>query len=309
MSITLLGELPDRPVTDANGDFSTSRKFQVKTTANETGFDVLKLAGIPATNEQHPDNANLYCSNRIATPVENGEVWEVECSYSPPDQSGGGGAVPPGGIYPWDLPPYDINFSNIGLNRVLTKSYDSGDLQFAPTKDVLNSAYDPFDPPLEYVKHNMIMAFSYDLQTFNVNNIINFQSTLNKNQIPVIDYTIPAGQGKLNQISAVVKEVKDTDGSLLYTYYTISVKIEIAEDHNMKTLDAGFYALDPNGIRYEIKLDQNGVLGNDGEVITEPALLDGSGNVQQPGSSGVYLPFNPYFAKDWTDLSLPESME
>ncbi len=304
MSILYLGEKFDRPVSETEANSNASRVFQFQTTEKESGVAVLQDSNLPLINSLHPDNVNLVCKNRSADPETDADTWLVTCSYEKdtmtykPDS---------GEEKPWDLPPYNISYGAVGYNKVLKKAYGIDDTQGNPSTPVLNSVEDPFDPPLEYVKYNNIMKFSYNKRYFTLNTIKEYQGTINKININVLDEEIEPENGRINSLAAVKIDVNDEDGDFLYSYYQIDVEIELSEDgFNSEPLDQGFYYLKSGTTRTEIKLSDAGVLGDEGEAVTEPAKLDGSGGLVSGGGTPYYFVYRSHFPADWTTLDLPK---
>jgi hypothetical protein len=308
MALNLIGEVFDRAADEQASALTTQRVFLVQATAKESGVLVLGASGLPAINDVHPDNANIYCQKRSANKKNDTEdVWQVACSFSPNTESF---TTSPGEKKPWDLPPFGISFSSIAYSKVLKEAYQTGDTRGNPTKAVLNSAKDPFDPPAEMEVFNLAIKFSYNILFFNVSMIRDFIGTVNSVNYSVIDISVPAQKGKINALSAQKLDVKDSDGNYDYSYYQIDVEIEISErDYISRLLDIGFYRLD--GVEHkEIKLsDIDSTIPVDSDknhAVTEPQKLNGSGAL---GTTPFYIPFYDKFITSWNPLSLPKTMQ
>lgn len=302
MSLTYLGEIFDRPATQTKDNYTTQRVFKVEATARESAISVLGVSDLPKIDEPHPDKTRLTCNSRNANPEDDGDVWIVTCSYGIDDTTY---SPELGSGDPWDLPPFNVSFGTIAYNKILKKSYQNGDTQGNPTKDVLNSVENPFDPPVEYVEYNSVLRFSINKRYFDLRLVRSYQGTINKYNITVMGEPVPAKKGRINALSAKKIDVEDSDGNITYSFFQLDFEIEIGpREFKNEVLDAGFYYLDGT-TRKEIKLSDAGVLGDSGEVITEPAKLDGSGGI---GTDAVYLDFYGHFTKDWSNLSIPRDM-
>jgi hypothetical protein len=307
MALNLIGEVFDRGADEQSGSLTTQRVFLVQVTAKESGVLVLGASGLPAINDTHPDNANIYCQKRSASKKNDTEdVWQVACSYAPNTESF---TTSPGETKPWDLPPFGISFSSIAYNKVLKEAYQTGDTRGNPTKAVLNSAKDPFDPPAEIEVFNLAIKFSYNIRFFNVTMIRDFIGTVNSANYSVIDISVPAQKGKINALSAQKLDVKDADGNYDYSYYQVDVEIEISEkDYISRLLDIGFHHLVDGKPKEITMFDINSTLDPDGEgknAVTEPQKLNGSGAL---GTDAFYIPFYDKFITSWQPLSLPKTM-
>ena len=309
MAITILGEQFNRPVKDSISDNSTisksaSRIFMVRTTDKEDGVAILNLEGIPQLNDLHPYDASLLVSSRSVDPDVEADTWKVTVEYAsrivnvPFDKN----------TKPWDLPPYNVSSGSVPYNKVMTKAYKDGDSKDNPSVDILNTAGDPFDPPLEYVEYNSLIKFTYNKKNFSLFDIKKYKRTINASSEIILDQNIEPKTAKINEIDAVKVDVKDENGNFDYSYYKISIVMEIG-NFETKLLNDGFYAVE-NGQKFEIKLDNDtGNYGKDkGDPVTEPVKLDENGAILPQGDSPVYLPFQTYFAQNWKGLGLPEKL-
>jgi hypothetical protein len=307
MSVIYLGEKFNRPATEQDGRVKTTRVFQVKTTNNESGVEVLKAAGLPVRNDPLDDsNPDLLCKNRTANVEVEKDTWLVTCSYEPSSTTY---TTEPGEGKPWELPPYNVSYGTVVYNQVLENAYDEADPKSNPTIPVLNSVGDSFDPPLQYNQYNSLLKFSYNKRHFNLFDVKVYQGTLNEIKLTVLGYELDSGEGLITNLNANKIDVKDEDGDFQYSYYQINVEIELASySWEKKILDAGFYYLDGE-TRKEIKLSTDGTLGDSGEAVTEPMKLDGAGGILAADAEPHYLSFNKYAFINWKGLGLPQKLE
>jgi len=301
MAITLLGEKFDRGASEAQNQLSTDRVFQMQASARESGVLILASPLLPEYNDEHPDNDKILCRTRTASPEGEGDTWLVTCGYEPDSSTY---SSETGDINPWDLPPYNISFGVVTYNRVLKEGYQQGDTRGNPTEAVLNSAQDPFDPPVETVEYNSLLKFSYNKRHFSLKYVSRYQGTINASPIDVLGYSVANSHGRLNNISASKIDVTDSDGDYVHSYYKIDIEVELAmKVFDVKVLDSGFYEF-IGGEKYAILNSDIDTAGNDDEV-TEPQKLNGDGILSE---DAVYLSFNPFFTTRWSGLGMPRTL-
>jgi len=281
------------------GDETTStqgftRVFQVEIDAISATVesDILANASIPAIGAAHPAYSAVKCIRRRIKLVDDDDflTWEVECEYALPT---------PGrnniSSNPINDPPR-ISFGSAQYTRVVERAYQSGDTIDDPSEAVLNSAGQPFDPPVVQEEENMVISITRNERTIDPADLVTYRNTINSASITIAGVVIAEHRGRMRSIMA--SKAWDTSGT---AYWQVSYEIEIATaTHIREILDAGYYERNSSGL--VPILDK----GDNPEPITEPAPLDGSGGEGDP-TSPVYLSYQTYWAKAWSGLSLPSS--
>jgi len=271
-----------------------SRVFQVEIDAVSATVesDILASVSIPTIGASHPAYSAAKCTRRRVKLADDDDflTWEVECDYSLPTPSKNNTSN-----NPVNDPPR-ISFGSVQYTRVVEKAYQGVDKIDSPTKAILNSAGQPFDPPVVQEEENMVISITRNERTIDPADLVTYRNTINLVSITIAGVTIAQNRGRMRSI--MMTKSWDTSGT---AYWQVTYEIEIATTtHVRKILDVGFYKKESAGLIPMLDAEK--------KPVTEPKLLNGTGgeNVSSP-LVGVYLSFQTYWAKAWSDLSLPTS--
>lgn len=265
------------------------RVFDVTTDDIDTDVvDILEDSNVPDIGDTHPSASYMVCTRRTVKTYEDDFHWKVDCEYG--RNSGAHGPLPT------DEEP-KIDFSSATHEIVAEKAYDAADAQGAPSIPIENSAKDPFDPPLMDDKRNMLIVINRNepLTQFDAETYISFENTLNSVAVKIAGITIAQYEGLIRAIKGSKRWDKEGDA-----YYEVTYEIEVdRETFVLEVVDRGFYEL--------VGTEKVPILDTEGNLVQEPAKLDGLGRKADP----TYAPpatlfFRTKFAKDFNDLDLPE---
>lgn len=156
---------------------------------------------------------------------------------------------------------------------------------------ITNSCNQSFEPPIEktyYERESISVNFKSDV--VDVTNIIACRGKLNDAgvtlSISALGYSRTFAAKTLMLKKASYTVTISNDGTPLYW----SISYVLAYDPNTWTrqiVDRGLYTLDPTG---HVKLVP--ILDREGQPVTTPQCLDGSGNKVALGGAAVLLPFD-----------------
>lgn len=300
--------------------------YQVQTIQeNAPEFDVLRAEGIPARGEKHP-TANVYCTKRSGQLVPDSRVlWAVVVDWNSPDP-GSAESIDPdsAGLPPWEQPA-KATYTSIDLGQAaLEKAYGvkrpddteefTPDNENKPTIDVINAAYQPFDPPVPYDEGALQITITESRRSFDLANIMRYSKTVNKEELRVAAIDIPAMCGFIVSISVEPATYTDEEGDS-YTYYQLGFVLRVINSREwgwgIKVANRGTKILGPSGTTfYDIILDP--IPGETkGRTAQEPVWLTKDGkDFIRPDQKSEYNHFiyYPHRILDWKGLSLPKKV-
>jgi len=285
MAVTSVTELFDERSGFQDHDVTRYvRVFRVTTGVNTNGPSTVLAASyggtsIPAIGAAYPADANALLKNKEARPLQSGEprVWNVICNYDTD-------AMPSS---PLDEDP-DISWGFTQYTTVV--EYDkNGDR-------VCNSAWDPFDPPIEREISRMVCVITRNQATFDPDTYGPYVESTNSGALTIADLNIPARCGRMRNITSQTVRTPTLD------YFRVTFEIEVNFDNfDVKALDIGYYYLQPapGGTTSKVRFEDK-----KGNPMTEPQPLNGSGGKQNT-SAATFLSFRVLEEKAWGNLSLP----
>lgn len=201
-------------------------------------------------------------------------------------------------------------------------AYQDGDAQASPSKPVLNSASQKFDPPMAIEQVNTVVTVQYNVRTFKGDWIQKFVNTLNSSSMTVVGITIPPCQGRINEIGA--SNNYDSNGN---QYWTVSVAIEISgKSFRKSVLDQGAMALnaksqldiiyvetdDEGNATKKLKSDienlKQKLKDGKAEIAPEPSLLNQAGGLLAQGADPKYISYRAFYETSWNSLNLPKKL-
>jgi len=284
------------------GGVQYTRSWLVKTDAVTDGpYTARTATGIPIVGDSHNEDTAATCRDVDPVPYESdSKTWLVTAKYSSPTL---GGSQIVDSDDPLELPAkvaFTFEFENKVVDRSWTLNVGFSaitDGEGEPRYPILNSAGMPFDPPLVQGYPVLVISIQQNLSEFDPEEAMKYIGSVNTADISVVGFSIPKWYGLMRDYSGV--QMWDADGDPYWQVrYEIAVKFE-EYGWCRKVLDAGMYEWDIGTGKFQTTKD------TDGEEITEPLPLDGSGAFMTHGGTPFYLKFMTYYTRQWADLDLP----
>lgn len=277
MTITYLGELQG-PATNTKGARAYTRRFRLQTSAKtEWAYHVGSHASLPVIGEVHPHDSGAWCTTLNVDPTEPWKGWTVTAEYSTERELS---------ETPTD-DPAEINWGSEQFQRPAVTNYAG--------QAILNSAGDPFDPPIMIDDSRPYVTISKNLASVPVW-IMTYQDAVNSAEFEVDGITVAAGLAKMQNISVSRPQTRNSTG-----YRTVTFTIHLQKQGWLsKQLDAGFRQIGYAGQLENIRND------GDDELPAAPVPLNGSGvAIANPDpSNAVYRTDTVYETKDFSALPL-----
>lgn len=252
---------------DSEGTRRYTRIFRVLTSSNyDTGAIVMAHIEVPKVGEVFPDDFGAWCQR--VRPVQESfspRVWLVTCSYSSERELEESPLDDPAEIE-WD-----------GEDYMRPAIFDRND------EPILNSAGDPFDPPVEIddswnvvtVKKNLLVVPSWILQ---------YRKATNSDAFSVDGFEVDVGQAKMKKV-AVGKVQQRNEIS----FRPVTLVMHLREEGwDEPVLDKGYREKKSGDATKRVAMTND-----DGTKPSQQILLDGSGSkLANPSpSNAVYLEF------------------
>jgi hypothetical protein len=277
----------------ANG-LTANVYYMVRSDDADLSFlDALDATGIPEVGDLFLDT-NVPLSSKNATVQQDLCHWIVVCNYGVEQDEGGGSSS----TDPLEDPP-DINISHEVYETAAQFAYDSGG-RTDPDKAIVNSAGDPFDPPL--VQENSVLVISVTRNEVDYDSgSSSLVNTINSGSVSIGGVSIPEKCGRIRNIGG--RTLTDSNGD---QYWSITYEIEVRfEGQKKKLLDLGYYFLEGEKKQpIQIKDGVLGYFGENNDPVTEPQLLNGEGGIGDKANP-KFLEFQTYYATSWGSLDLP----
>ncbi len=252
----------------------------------------LETASIPDYGEAYPHDAAALARKISVADTENRELWEVTVLYERPTP--GTGAVTP------LSDDVRIRWGSIPYMRVLERDiYGNA---------ILNSANDPFDPPLEQELRGKTVTIVRNESDYDPGVAAGFEEYVNHAQVQIAGFTVYAGQARCVEYSG------ESDKRAGVDYWSVTYVIHFVpyaglgnsagtDSWAREVLDQGFYYYNSDGKKTRIVIR--------GSPVVTPKLLDGNGGILpgELGSTGVvgsavFLSFDTYPPADFDALDL-----
>lgn len=246
---------------EAKATWSANRTFLVTDTAPTTERLVL-LTG-PALGSAHPRFAGLYCvSKSCRAKRKDLTAWELTATYQ---------SVPANTQYVENplARPAVISWSSVSYEEEIYKDIAG--------KTILNSAGDYFDPPIRVARSRWQVTYKRNRASVPTW-ILNYADAINSDEFTIGGLTIPRGYAKLDRIEIGPMQIENE-----IAYYEVGYTLTVQpESWQPKILDQGLYEK-VGGVRRRIRVN--------GEPVSEPVLLDGTGQaLADPApENAVYL--------------------
>ncbi len=205
---------------------------------------------------------------------EDGCRWIVTATYQPYS------ADIAGIENPLDEPP-SLSYDTVSYERPLDEAYDeAGDLTVA----VLNAAFDPFDPPVVRDDSRQVFQVSVNWPDFDRDLARQYADAVNSDEF----FGYPIGTVKMKPPKAAKVYHQGVPGGF---YWRVDFEFEVRDEGWVKrVLNCGMRQLNSAGDGYE------SILNEDGQPISEPALLDADGRHIADPTLGdpIFLEFTGY---------------
>lgn len=232
--------------------------------------------------DRHPVGAYAFLKTLTPSPTENRKVWRVTGQYEQ-------GSVPSWPGNPLEAPS-EVAWGSATYTEPAGEDIDGN--------AIVNSAGQPFDPPLTIERRALVATIVYNDEIFNPAQAYYFQGAVNDNATTIGNLNVQARQAKIIEIAATKQYYEDIE------YWQVTVKVEInADTWDRQVLDQGLYEKDPDDATKRVRMTTD-----DGEGVTEPLKLDGSGNKLDPQSADpVFLTYKTFREMDFGLLNLEVS--
>lgn len=191
-----------------------------------------------------------------------------------------------------------VQQANTPVNRAAEISWNAAGYQKATEQDkdgkaILNSAGDPFDPPIEIEQYRWVATISKNVLSVPAW-LLQYAGAVNSDTYIIDGLTIPAKGSRITGLGISEWKTDKITTGVEYRYRTISLRIEFRyELYTLKVLDQGFHQKDPADSTKRIPIYEDGSV----ELrVTTPRLLDGAGSkLANPSTTNaVFLSFNVF---------------
>jgi len=258
MTVTFHGEdYSARSGQNDTGTRSYTRVFKLETSLKtEDVFDVGSHASLPVIGSVYPRDPYAYCTSLSVACVGGWKQWTVTAQYKVTT----GEENEPPEADPEDDPPV-VTFSSEIYQEPVFRDIDD--------KGIMNSAGDYFaDPsPMRDAAH-LIIKVKRNYKTAPAF-CLSYQNSINASAFTIAGLTIAKQLARISRFE--LSEVK-LRGS--YQYRELSFELHVHRDGwRPQILDAGLMQKDPDDANKRIPC-----VDADGEKVTSPVALDGSGS-------------------------------
>lgn len=282
--------------------------YHIRTSENTNPEAVRALTGFPKYGSACPFAAGLLCNN-VSIETVNGHYYIAEATYSNEGGSSGGSDDPE---KPWNDPPV-IEPIDDRKTVVIERAYADETAAAAggePTIAILNPAGDLFDNPPQEEIDQVGVRISWNKQTFNESQL-SYLHTVNSAAVTINGTTYPA---QTLFLATFMPWKRSTPSGA--TYYALTAEIKYDRNkHRATPLFYGWKAVDYlDNTAKKVYIKDDGEFTFDpaeGEPITEPVLLNSTGNLlastqsAMRAATAVYGDFIIHPIKDWSGLNIP----
>lgn len=267
-----------RTATNDKGIRRYSRQFLLETTARTDGpYAVGSNASLPRIGTVHNEDSTAYCVNLSVSNAKPWKWWIVTADYSSEREITENPLSEPAAIT-WTSEQFQ--------KRAVIDRDGNG---------IVNSAGDPFDPPLMMDDSRRVVTISKNLAVV-PSWILTYQDAVNSSSFTVDGITIGAGYAKVQSVTVGEKQKRNGTAFRVVTLVIHLQKTGWALTHE----DVGFRETNYAGEMVNILND------GDSERPTAPVALDGAGMHQaNPTAATIEVrSFDVYEQKDFTVLPL-----
>lgn len=278
MAVTLLGEDTEaRYAQNTKGVRTYRRAFKLQSNDKTDGpYEVGSTSGLPLIGDVHHEDASAWC---VSLTVENFapyKGWRVTAEYSS-----------------------EHEIDNTPTDDPALITWDSEQFQRPAIFDssgnaIVNSAGDPFDPPLMMDDSRRVVTIIKNLSAV-PSWILTYQDAVNNASFTLDGLTIGAGLAKIQRVAVSERQIRN---GTTFRQVTLVMHLE-KNGWLLEPLDAGF------------RENVSGSLQNirnpgDDELPAAPVPLNGAGMALDNPSvtNNVFLSFTVYETKDFSVLPL-----
>jgi len=256
---------------------SMTRKFQVEFNQADdpAARPILALTAssgevtVPAYWAVHPNSNDYFVRKKSVAPAGGPFLWDVNLVYEYIENP--------------LLQPYSVEFIPQSSQEPIDRAIDPADPSQAYTKELCNSSHEPFDPPVQEEFFDFAIVIRRNEALFspvvarpylNCVNADAFGFYARNTQL----YTFGAGQVRCKNIQATERRHGPN------WYWEVSYEFVVRDDGwKRRLMDQGFRELDGD--------DYKQIADVDGNPITQPAKLNGSGVKLGATDTPVFLEF------------------
>jgi len=283
------------------GEINFTERFIVRETDGNqiTALDIRDSNVLPSFNTRLT-GTNAYVTTRtLEADRKNHSVWYATLSYRTKQQTSS------------SEDPLDSNsmvdFDTVPMSYVIDKAYDDDDDQGSPTKEVLNTAGDPFDPPMTGEKQLDLIIIEKNYPSFDPADAKIFRDTMNEGALTIGGMPIGDGQGWMRLVKP--RTQFKTDGQ---SYERVRFEILVNDEGwKRKPLSQGYYQY-TGGVKAKKNVIRMSDISSDidddddGDIpVTDPQRLGEDGSLLGPTATAHFMDFQVLFKKGWRALNLP----
>jgi len=289
--------------------FSTTRIWQV--TLDSISFAALAAVDAVAALEAdigdaHPLLPSLFLETLTPSPTNSRLVWDVTGDYQ--QSSAVFGRVE----NPLELPS-KISWGSSAFTAPVVSAFDENGNRTIP---IVNSAGQPFDPPLTEPRTALVATVTYNSETFDPLEADQFQESVNDAPIIIGNISLLERMAKIIEFTGEPQEFENI------SFFAVTIKVQIntnitksknpvegqpdivvAQGWDREVLDQGIFGLSDDDPPKLLPLTLD-----DGAQATEPLKLNGEGKRLDPQTADpIFLPFKTNRQKDFSGLRLEVS--
>ena len=250
----------------------------------QAGTVARQASGVPRYGELYPNDAGLRCT-QINAEALTSSFFKITCNYTTFNYSA---ADDPRIQHPCDQPA-KITSRGTVITVPFDVAYDDeGELKVP----IVNSAGEPFDPPL--IKAVYISTWSITKNANSFSDRVAEEVRDSTNSSPYRGYEA----GTCLMVAYDATEIITP----AYTYFEVQAEIQKrSEGWLRRVLDQGYrkkVKAEDGTIEYEVITDKGGV------PLSQPSKLDGDGGVLADGKDPVWIDFRDKRQVDWDYLGI-----
>lgn len=238
---------------------------------------------VPSEGDTYQGDTYLRCKRVGPANEADGSrlVYEVPVEYSTPTGSG---------VLITDDPlnrPPEITWSFDVVERAVEKDRDDN--------DIVNSAGDPFDPPITDEEYRLTCTIERNVSFFDPATAYNLINTVNDAGVTIAGVSVSAGQALLKDYSATAVYDSTTD------YIREHIVVQFAATHAREVPNIGWYYIDASD-----SSKRKHVTDGEGRDDTRPHYIKTTSTAgDDNGQTATYLTFNIKAEANWGILNLP----
>jgi hypothetical protein len=236
---------------------------------------------IPAYWDAHPYSSDYYVRKKSFAPNNGPLNWSVTVEYEYIENP--------------LLQPYSLQFIPQSSQEAIDKAIELSGSTEVMTKNLCNSADEPFDPPIQEEFYDYALVIKRNESAFSMSSAQAFFNKVNSDSLSVLNkqgqvLTFAAGKVRCKSIQADEQRHGPT------WYYAVTYEFVVREDGwKRRILDQGF--------RKKVSGAYTAIADSEGNPVTQPMKLNGSGDVLAAASAAVFLEFQTKYTKPFTTLN------